>query len=66
MIQGADEEMDTIEDIIGKLPPDAAMAALGRAVKQVFACADEKARLDFLYTLVGEADDNSLSGLVHR
>jgi len=58
--------MKSFDAIIDSLPPDKAMTALSQAVKKLFAYADEAARLDFLHELLGDADDNSLSGLVHR
>jgi hypothetical protein len=57
--------MDNLGNIIKGMEPQAAMAALGRAVKQLFTVLDEETRGRFLVELVGDPQNDKVSGLVH-
>jgi CO dehydrogenase/acetyl-CoA synthase gamma subunit (corrinoid Fe-S protein) len=52
-------------DIVDRMKPDEVMETVTTVVKRVFPYISEKARLDFLAAFTGEADPDSLPGLVH-
>ena len=58
--------MKALEEIIDDMTPDDAMILISKIVKRLFAYADENARMALLYSLVGDADNQTGSGLVHR
>jgi len=58
--------MISIDKIIDQLEPNEAMAKLTVAVKKLFPYVTEKSRLGFLYAFTGEAQEETLPGLVHR
>lgn len=58
--------MKALEEIVAGMKPDEAMTAVSKIVRQLFVYADESARMEFLYSLLGHADENAASGLVYR
>jgi hypothetical protein len=58
--------MKTLEEIAGQMAPEEAMLAISRIVRRLFPYADERSRMEFLNSLVGDDDLNAASGLVHR
>ena len=57
--------MEELLKIINRMEPDEAMAAVTGVVKKLFPYISEKARMDFLYAFTGDADEDSVPGLVH-
>lgn len=57
--------MDEISKILGSMEPRAALAAMAAALKRLFADLDDEARAGFLMDLLGEAEGDKVSSLVH-
>jgi len=57
--------MDAFTRLIDAMDPEQAMARITAEVKKLFPLVSEKARLNFLYAFTGEADDETVPGLVH-
>ena len=57
--------MNDIKDMIDRMEPDDAMGIITAAVKKLFPYISEKAKLDFFNAFTGEADRDSVPGLVH-
>jgi CO dehydrogenase/acetyl-CoA synthase gamma subunit (corrinoid Fe-S protein) len=57
--------MKEFKDIVDRMKPDEVMENVTAVVKKVFPYISEKARLDFLAAFTGEADPDSVPGLVH-
>ena len=58
--------MLNIKKIVERMDPEQAMAEMAAIVKDLFSCVSEKARMDFICALTGDADSESVPGLVHR
>jgi hypothetical protein len=58
--------MKALEEIVDQMKPAEAMSAVAKIVRRLFAYADESARMEFLYSLLGDGDENAASGLVYR
>jgi hypothetical protein len=57
--------MGNIKKMIEHLDPEVAMVEITAVVKDLFPHISEKLRMDFIYALIGDSDNNSLPGLVH-
>lgn len=57
--------MESIGKIVEAMDPEQAMREIAEVVKGLFAHVSEKARLDFICALTGDADKESVPGLVH-
>jgi hypothetical protein len=57
--------MDEISKILGGMEPRAALTAMAAALKRLFADLDDEARAGFLMDLLGEAEGDKVSSLVH-
>ncbi len=57
--------MSSIKRIVDAMDPERAMEEIAAAVKGLFTHVGEQARMDFITALIGDADDESVPGLVH-
>ena len=57
--------MANVKKLVETMDPEKAMAEIAEAVRGLFAHVSEKVRTDFIYALIGDADDESVPGLVH-
>ncbi len=57
--------MSSIKRIVDAMDPERAMEEIAAAVKGLFGHVSEQARMDFITALIGDADDESVPGLVH-
>ena len=55
------EIIQTLEE----MSPKEAVSSLGNIIKRVFRFLDDEARLDFIKDMVGEADEDKVSSMVH-
>jgi hypothetical protein len=55
----------TIQQIVEDTPPDKALKEIALVAKSLFSLLDEKARLDFVMNLIGEAGTDKVASLVH-
>jgi hypothetical protein len=55
----------TIQQIVEDMPPEKALKEIALAAKSLFSLLDEKARLDFVMNLIGEAGTDKVASLVH-
>jgi hypothetical protein len=55
----------TIQQIVEDMSPDKALKEIALAAKSLFSLLDEKARLDFVMNLVGDAGMDKVASLVH-
>jgi hypothetical protein len=51
--------------ILDEMEPENAIKEIGLAVKQLFPLIEEKARLDFVMTLIGDTGQDKVTSLVH-
>ena len=58
--------MANIKKIVERMDPEEAMVEIAAIVEDLFSCVSERARMDFIYALTGDADSGSVPGLVHR
>jgi hypothetical protein len=57
--------MDEMLNLVGRMDPHEAVAEIARALKMLFAVLDEEVRTQFLLNLIGEAEGDKVSSLVH-
>ena len=57
--------MEDLVNIVKRMGPEEATAAVGRAVKELFAVLDEESRGRFLMELVADPQTDKVSSLVH-
>jgi len=57
--------MDDLARILDEMDPEQAMTRITAEVKKLFPHLSEKARLNFLYAFTGQADEETVPGLVH-
>jgi len=55
----------TILELIEKLDPEKALKEIALAVKTLFPLLDQKSRLNFVVSLVGEAGSDKVASLVN-
>lgn len=58
-------ENKTLQRIIDQLAPEEALKQMTSIIKELFPLIEEKARLDFVMNLIGDADTDKVSSLVH-
>jgi hypothetical protein len=56
---------DKVQQLIESLDPEEALAAVARAVKNLFPLISQEARLQFVVDLIGEGDHEKVTSLVH-
>jgi len=56
--------MDELQKIINRMEPDAALACLAEAAKNLLAHLDEQARVDFVVSMIGRAGSDKVASLV--
>ena len=57
--------MKELENLIDRMDPEAAMAALAGIVRKLFPQVGESSQLNFVYALTGGAEEGSAADLVH-
>ncbi len=57
--------MDEIQKIINQMGPEEALTRLGVVLRELFAQVSEELRQDFVVKLIGEADTDKVTSLVH-
>jgi hypothetical protein len=55
----------TIQQIAEDMSPETALKEIAMVAKRLFSLLDEKARLDFVMDLIGEAGTDKVASLVH-
>jgi hypothetical protein len=58
-------ENKTLQQIIDQLAPEEALKEMSSIIKKLFPLLEEKTRLDFVMNLIGDADTDKVSSLVH-
>jgi len=54
-----------IEQLLNTIEPEQALKEAARLVRRLFPLLDEKARLDFIVTLLGDVGTDKVSSMVH-
>jgi hypothetical protein len=54
-----------LHQIFDEMPPEIAIKEIGLVVKKLLPLIEEKARLDFVMTLIGDTGQDKISSLVH-
>ena len=54
-----------LQQIIDQLAPEEALKEMSSIIKKLFPLIEEQARLDFVMNLIGDADTDKISSLVH-
>jgi hypothetical protein len=57
--------MEEMLEIVGRMDPEDALAAIAKALKVLFSALGEEARSQFLWDLMGESRDDKVTSLVH-
>jgi len=57
--------MADIQEILGGMAPDQALAEIGVALKRLLPLVGDEDRLNFVVRLVGSAGDDKVSSMVH-
>ena len=55
----------TIQQIAEDMSPETALKEIAMVAKRLFSLLDEKARLDFVINLIGDAETDKVASLVH-
>lgn len=55
----------SLQKIVDKLEPEEALKEMAAIIKKLFPLLEEQARLDFVVSLIGDADTDKVSSLVH-
>ena len=55
----------TIQQIAEDMSPETALKEIAMVAKRLFSLLDEKARLDFVMDLIGDAGTDKVASLVH-
>lgn len=55
----------SLQQVIDKLEPQEALKEMAAVTKKLFSLLEEKARLDFVVDLIGDAGSDKISSLVH-
>jgi hypothetical protein len=58
-------ESKTLQQIIDQLAPEESLKEMAAIIKKLFPLIEEQARLDFVMNLIGDADTDKVSSLVH-
>ncbi|HMK66627.1 MAG TPA: hypothetical protein VK564_12590 [Thermodesulfobacteriota bacterium] len=51
--------------VLDEMPPEKAIKEIGLMVNKLFPLLEEKARLDFIMTLIGDTQQDKVASLVH-
>jgi hypothetical protein len=57
--------MEEMQEIIGRMDPEEALAEIAKASKGLFSALGEEARTRFLLNLIGDSQGDKVSSLVH-
>jgi hypothetical protein len=57
--------MEEMQEIIGRMDPEEALAEIAKALKALFSALGEEARTQFLLNLTGDSQGDKVSSLVH-
>jgi hypothetical protein len=57
--------MNKIQNILEHMEPDKALSEIADSVRKLLPLVDEDARIKFIMTLTGGAQDDKVSSLVH-
>jgi hypothetical protein len=57
--------MGKIQQLVDRMDPKAAAIEIAEVMKNLFGLIDEKARLDFVMNVTGDAGTDKVGGLVH-
>ena len=57
--------MGSIKKVVETMDPEEAMSEIAEVVEALFPHVSEKVRMGFIYALTGDADGESVPGLVH-
>jgi hypothetical protein len=57
--------MATVQEILGGMEPEKALAEMGAALKKLFPLVTDADRMNFVINLVGSAGDDQVSSMVH-
>jgi hypothetical protein len=57
--------MAGIQEWLGNMAPEAALAEIGMALKKLLPAVSEENRLNFVVNLIGGAGDDKVASLVH-
>jgi hypothetical protein len=55
----------TIQQVAEDMSPETALKEIAMVAKRLFSLLDEKARLDFVINLIGDAETDKVASLVH-
>ena len=55
----------SLQKIVDKLEPKEALKEMSSIIKKLFPLLEEQTRLDFVMNLIGDADTDKVSSLVH-
>jgi len=57
--------MATVQEILGGMEPEKALAEMGAALKKLFPLVTDADRMNFVINLVGSAGDDQVASMVH-
>jgi hypothetical protein len=57
--------MDSLEQLLSNLEPEEALKEVAHLARRLFPLLDEKAHLDFIFSLTGDTGSEKVSSLVH-
>ena len=57
--------MATIQELLDRLPPEAALREIAAALKKLLPAVSEAGRLEFVQQIVGSRGDDKVASLVH-
>ena len=57
--------MPKIQELLDRLPPEAALLEIAAALPQLLAAVSEEGRLNFIRQIAGGAGDDKVASLVH-
>jgi hypothetical protein len=57
--------MAKIQELLDRLPPEAALLEIAAALKKLLPTVSEEGRLEFVKQIVGGAGDDKVASLVH-
>jgi hypothetical protein len=58
-------DRNKVQQLIESLDPEEALAAMARAVKNLFPLTSQEARLQFVVDLIGEGEQDKVTSMVH-
>ena len=57
--------MSKLQQLVNEMDPEEAAAEIAVLMKKLFSLLGEKARLEFVMNVIGDADNEKVGGLVH-